>query len=181
MFHNYCKQNHGTFPTWLPSFCQKTAGGGFPLVPQRKVTVRPGVVIWSRGRTTIWGGTATHNSEKKKCWNPVIMCHYFINMWLKYRHWKNEFITLIHKSYSNSRHLTKVLHGLLKNYNNFYTQPPIFININLNVNTPEGYTWSLEPTDFTKCCVSCLEPWVAFTVATCLLLVCGSFCIWFCI
>lgn len=39
--------------TWLPSFCQKTAGGGLPLVPQRKVTVRPGAVIWSRGRTTI--------------------------------------------------------------------------------------------------------------------------------
>ncbi|TNN52740.1 hypothetical protein EYF80_037044 [Liparis tanakae] len=30
-----------------------TAGGGFPLVPQRKVTVRLGAVIWSRGRTTI--------------------------------------------------------------------------------------------------------------------------------
>lgn len=138
----------------------------------------------------LWSGPAVepqseealqHIIQKKKCWNPVIMCHYFINMWLKYRHWKNEFITLIHKSYSNSRHLTKVLHELLKNYNNFYTQPPIFININLNVNTPEGYTWSLEPTDFTKCCVSCLEPWVAFTVATCLLLVCGSFCIRFCI
>lgn len=139
----------------------------------------------------LWSGPAVepqseealqHIIQKKKIsWNPVIMCHYFINMWLKYRHWKNEFITLIHKSYSNSRHLTKVLHELLKNYNNFYTQPPIFININLNVNTPEGYTWSLEPTDFTKCCVSCLEPWVAFTVATCLLLVCGSFCIWFCI
>lgn len=42
-----------TYLTWLPSFCQKTAGGGFPLVPQRKVTVRPGAVIWSRGRTTI--------------------------------------------------------------------------------------------------------------------------------
>lgn len=111
------------------------------------------------------------------------MCHYFINMWLKYRHWKNEFITLIHKSYS--RHLIKVLHELLKNYNNFYTQPPIFINIHLNVNTPFQYmdekclqpmhAWSLEPTDFTKCFVSCLEPWLAFTVATCLLLVCGSF------
>ena len=50
--------------TWLPSFCQKTAGGGFPLVPQRNVTVRPGAVIWPRGRTTIWGGTDT--GEKRK-------------------------------------------------------------------------------------------------------------------
>lgn len=49
--------------TWLPSFCQKTAGGGFPLVPQRKVTVRPGAVIWSRGRTTICGGTATRRVQ----------------------------------------------------------------------------------------------------------------------
>ena len=27
--------------TWLPSFCQKTAGCGFPLVSQGNVTVRP--------------------------------------------------------------------------------------------------------------------------------------------
>lgn len=49
---------HGVCLTWLPSFCQNTAGGGLPLVPQRKFTVRPWAVIWSRGRTTIWGGTA---------------------------------------------------------------------------------------------------------------------------
>lgn len=53
--------------TWLPSFCQNTAGGGFPFVPQRKVTVRPWAEIWSRGRTTIWGGTA----KEKNLWTTA--------------------------------------------------------------------------------------------------------------
>lgn len=54
--------------TWLPSFCQNTAGGGFPFVPQRKVTVRPWAEIWSRGRTTIWGGT---EREKRNLWSFI--------------------------------------------------------------------------------------------------------------
>lgn len=62
------------FLTWLPSFCQKTAGGGLPFVPQRKVTVRPGVVIWSRGRTTIWGGTAGEETVCLKSTGEIIRC-----------------------------------------------------------------------------------------------------------
>lgn len=42
--------------TWLPSFCQKTAGCGFPLVSQGNVTVRPWATIWSLGLTTNCGG-----------------------------------------------------------------------------------------------------------------------------
>lgn len=60
--------------TWLPSFCQKTAGGGLPLVPQRKVTVRPGAVIWSRGRTTIWGGTAGEDTACLKRTAEINTC-----------------------------------------------------------------------------------------------------------
>lgn len=43
--------------TWLPSFCQKMAGGGFPVVPHWKVTLLPCVAIWSWGFMAIWGGT----------------------------------------------------------------------------------------------------------------------------
>lgn len=43
--------------TWLPSFCQKMAGGGCPVVLHWKVTLLPCVVIWSRGFEVIWGGT----------------------------------------------------------------------------------------------------------------------------
>lgn len=67
-----------SFHTWLPSFCQKTAGGGFPLVPQRKVTVRPGAVIWSRGRTTIWGGTATQKSTT----DMTLIASISVGMWV---------------------------------------------------------------------------------------------------
>lgn len=41
--------------TWLPSFCQKTAGWGFPFVSHGKVAVRPWATIWSLGRMTNWG------------------------------------------------------------------------------------------------------------------------------
>lgn len=71
------------FHTWLPSFCQKTAGGGFPLVPQRKVTVRPGAVIWSRGRTTIWGGTATQKSTIDITWIVSLSVGMWVLSWPK--------------------------------------------------------------------------------------------------
>lgn len=93
------------FLTWLPSFCQNTAGGGFPLVPQRKVTVRPGAVIWSRGRTTICGGTATRqhrgtiSRSQQKCiyicvsaetrhqWcRKLSICNYFLHPTHKLAH-----------------------------------------------------------------------------------------------
>lgn len=72
-----------SFHTWLPSFCQKTAGGGFPLVPQRKVTVRPGAVIWSRGRTTIWGGTATQKSTIDMTWIVSLSVGMWVLSWPK--------------------------------------------------------------------------------------------------
>lgn len=53
--------------TWLPSFCQKTAGCGFPFVSQGNVTVRPWATIWSLGRTTNCGGAIIE--KKRKCVN----------------------------------------------------------------------------------------------------------------
>lgn len=43
--------------TWLPSFCQNTAGGGFPVVSHWKVTVWPGGTVWLRGQVMSCGGT----------------------------------------------------------------------------------------------------------------------------
>lgn len=69
--------------TWLPSFCQKTAGGGFPLVLQRKVTVRLGAVIWSRGRTTIWGGTAGQRRGRQQGHHTWHTTHTLTQKWFK--------------------------------------------------------------------------------------------------
>lgn len=49
--------------TWLPSFCQKTAGCGFPLVSHGKVAVRPCATIWSRGLITNWGGAGLRTGD----------------------------------------------------------------------------------------------------------------------
>lgn len=54
--------------TWLPSFCQKMAGGGFPVVPHWKVMLVPWVAIWSRGFVAIWGGTVRGN----RTWSAII-------------------------------------------------------------------------------------------------------------
>lgn len=51
------------FLTWLPSFCQKMAGGGFPVVPHWKVMLLPWVAIWSRGFAVIRGGTGRREEE----------------------------------------------------------------------------------------------------------------------
>lgn len=53
--------------TWLPSFCQKTAGCGFPFVSQGNVTVRPWATIWSLGLTTNCGGARIWKERKCKC------------------------------------------------------------------------------------------------------------------
>ena len=55
----------GRGQTWLPSFCQNTAGGGLPLLWHWKVTLWPGVTVWSRGPVTSWGGTAAVRGEKR--------------------------------------------------------------------------------------------------------------------
>lgn len=55
--------------TWLPSFCQKTAGWGFPLVSHGKVAVRPWATIWSLGRMTNWGAAEGKNTSVSR---PVV-------------------------------------------------------------------------------------------------------------
>lgn len=52
--------------TWLPSFCQNTAGCGFPFVSQGNVTVRPWATIWSLGLTTNCGGARIWKERKCK-------------------------------------------------------------------------------------------------------------------
>lgn len=63
-------------PTWLPSFCQNMAGGGFPVVLHWKVMLFPWVAIWSLGFMAIWGGTGRggKNTSLKVCtfsWDNV--------------------------------------------------------------------------------------------------------------
>lgn len=52
--------------TWLPSFCQNTAGGGFPVVSHWKVTVWPGGTVWLRGRVMSCGGTDIKGESKSQ-------------------------------------------------------------------------------------------------------------------
>lgn len=49
--------------TWLPSFCQKTAGCGFPFVSQGKLAVRPCATIWSRGLITNCGAAESKTKD----------------------------------------------------------------------------------------------------------------------
>lgn len=51
------------YSTWLPSFCQNTAGWGFPLVSHGNVAVRPWATIWSRGRITNCGGAGLQKNK----------------------------------------------------------------------------------------------------------------------
>lgn len=60
-------KDEGRRQTWLPSFCQKTAGGGLPLLWHWKVTLWPGVTAWSWGPVTSWGGTAAVWGERRAC------------------------------------------------------------------------------------------------------------------
>lgn len=49
--------------TWLPSFCQKTAGCGFPFVSHGKLAVRPCATIWSRGLITNCGAAESRTKD----------------------------------------------------------------------------------------------------------------------
>lgn len=61
-----CQESSRAPLTWLPSFCQKTAGCGFPLVSQGNVTVRPWATIWSLGLTTNCGGARNLKRKDSK-------------------------------------------------------------------------------------------------------------------
>lgn len=62
--------------TRLPSFCQKTAGWGFPLASHGKVAVRPWATIWSLGRMTNCGAAEDGGEKKKSISRLALDCTY---------------------------------------------------------------------------------------------------------